>query len=1252
MRTVLSVLGLACCCALPALLLTGSSAKTGPETEKRFPPLKVPAAFKATLFACDPLIEYPSVIAIGPRPGTLFVGIDYMTGLGTEIIRRSEIRLLEDTDHDGYADKISVVAKGFNSIQGLAYHDGAVYVMHAPFLTALRDTDKDKLPDERKHLITGLGLPPEKNPVRLHCANGVVVGHDGWLYLALGDHGCDVRRPEGDRLVLVGGGILRCRPDGKDLHIFATGLRNIYDVALDDKLNVFLRDNENDGGDYMNRQYHSFFGADHGYPYLYYERPAEALPPLADLGRGSSAGGVCYLETTFPAEYRGNLFWCEWGRAVMRAVPRSSGSSFAPLKEIEFAASPPNDPYGFHPTDLVVGHDGSLFVSDWADGQRPKRGRGRIYRIASTAKAAAPSAKNPPKSSPDQWLHDLDSRSYYQRVAAQDALERLGRKVALARVRDALERKSLGVHGRLHALWILARLGGADALEDLLKLARSDPDSSVQAQAVRAVADLTDPGLTQHRLDATRAPDKLAAQLADLAVGRDPQVVLEIVIALGRLGWSDAPQWLRNNLANPDAALKHAAMQTMRRSRNWSALLKFLDLPEREPIRALALQALADQYNTDIAGGLINRLDKDADPGRRLVYADWLARIYKKPGPWVYWGYRPPPRPANSVAWDSTRDIAYVLDRTLADPDRGVRWHVLRRMQRENVPTRPATLAKWLLEDRDSTRVAAVLEAVRAHPAYARREALLSVLRDSKHVVANRLTALDIVVKDVEPSKEGVVFHHVRSLEDGPVLAESIKHLGRRPQLKPTFFLMQKVASQDPAVRAAALLALAELRRPEARQETLKLLNDPDVRVRRAAAFAVEKLGLPQAADALLKLAGDPDAELRRACLDSLRLLREPRVVPLAVVALSSADTEVVALRCLEQLGGPDQALAVVDLTRRHPTTETLLPVARMLTRWGRENPARRAALEKLLAEVQGVSGNLVRWQVAGPLSREAASKLEEKLFAAPKDPRQAFSWTTYFGEGTESRITGTGAAPKEVWLAHSEIIVPEKSAAQFLAAANGKIRIWLDGKLAYERAEPRPYLPDSDRFDASLDNGPHRIAVQLTCSGGPASFHLRFRKKSSSATHEQFTQLALSRPGDPERGKKLFLDTGKSQCLKCHHLDNQGERIGPDLTGIGQRFSRIYLIESLLDPSRSIAPSYESLLVELKDGRVLTGLRLAETAATLTLADQEGKKQDLPLAAIESRRAVPRSIMPENLERQFTADEFVDLIAFLVSRK
>src|SRR5256714_12329205 len=103
--------------------------RTGPLTEKRFPPLRVPAGFKATLFACDPLVEYPSVIALGPRPGTLFVAHDYVTGLGFEIVRRDEVRLLEDADGDGYADRSTLIAEGFNSIQGLDYQAGRLWVM-------------------------------------------------------------------------------------------------------------------------------------------------------------------------------------------------------------------------------------------------------------------------------------------------------------------------------------------------------------------------------------------------------------------------------------------------------------------------------------------------------------------------------------------------------------------------------------------------------------------------------------------------------------------------------------------------------------------------------------------------------------------------------------------------------------------------------------------------------------------------------------------------------------------------------------------------------------------------------------------------------------------------------------------------------------------------------------------------------------------------------------------------------------------
>jgi glucose/arabinose dehydrogenase len=527
----------------------GEPPLTGPETEKRFPPLQVADGFRATLFACDPLIEYPSVLSLGPRPGSMFLAHDYLTGLGIDIVRRDEVRLVEDTDGDGYADKSTVYAAEFQSIQGLAFHDGTVYVMHAPLLTALRDTDGDGVADERRDLLRGLGLPPEENPPRLHCANGVVMGHDGWLYLALGDHGCDVQRPEGDCLVFEGGGILRCRADGRDLHVLSSGLRNIYDVALDEQLNVFVRDNENDGGDYKIRVCYCFFGSDHGYPYLYYERPEEALPPLADLGLGSSAGGVCYLETAFPEPYRGTLFFCEWGRSLVSYQREQHNSWFAPLQQFEFASGAAGDPYGFKPVDVIVDWDGSLLVADWADGQRPKRGRGRVYRLQPSGDGMPPVAtrfaSGPDHSltsvSPEQWLVQLESGSYHARVQAQARLLALGPN-AWNLIRPRMlpsESATLGRLGQLHGVWIAALSLGRDATDDLFELAR-DAEPDVALQAVRALADLYDPVLNQHRLDNMVAP-QLSQRLAEIAQSRDdPRFRREAVIALGRWQWAGA----------------------------------------------------------------------------------------------------------------------------------------------------------------------------------------------------------------------------------------------------------------------------------------------------------------------------------------------------------------------------------------------------------------------------------------------------------------------------------------------------------------------------------------------------------------------------------------------------------------------------------------------------------------------------------------------------------------------------------------
>lgn len=1260
------LLGLGATCAAADL--------TGPQTEQRFPPLKVPAGFKATLFACDPLIEYPSAIALGPAAGSLFVAVDYMTGLGTEIVRRSEIRLIEDTNGDGYADKSTVYADGFNSIEGLTAHAGTVYAMHAPLLTSLRDTDGDGKADVRTDLVKGLGLAPEDNPVRLHCANGLVMGHDGWLYLALGDHGCDVARAEGDRLVFHGGGILRCRPDGRDLHVFATGLRNIYDVALDDELNVFVRDNENDGGDYKIRVCHSFFGADHGYPYLYYERPDEALRPLADLGLGSSAGGICYLERQFPAEYRGNLFFCEWGRSIVRYAPARAGSSFGPVGEIEFAAGAETDPYGFKPTDLVVERDGSLIVADWADGQRPRRGRGRIYRIQFAGDAPPnetrqfPGSVEQPLSS---LVKQLDSPSYFVRFQAQDEISA---RDAVATIIDAFDGGKLGPQGQLHAVWVLARNGSGAAREQLFRLVASHADPRVQAQAVRALADLVDPVLAQHRLDVGPGDSETASRLAGLAGGKDLRVLREIVVALGRLRWAPFPVWLQKALppststaANPldsDAALAHAAMQSLRRSGNWSAALSWLDLPDSDPLRRIALRAAAERAIPELAAGLIARL-RDNNPERRRDCADLLTRIHKQPAAWVYWGYRPPPRAPNTVAWEHTAAIEQALDALLIDPNPAVRLAVLLRMQREKIPAELTTLARWLQTERNAEAVAAILNTVRDHPREQIHPLLSGVVTARDHAPANRLAALSQLADGLDDAGSVRLLTLAAAVEDGPVLAALLRPMGQYPRLDSSRLLIGKLQSADPGVRSAAVGAISALRLTAAGDAVRRLLDDPEATVRQAAAAAMGPLEVPAAKDDLLRLTADTSGDVRRASLDALRILKEPRAITPAVAGLGDRQTHTAALELLRELGTPEQLPAVIEAAHRDPSPEVTDLTIRLLSRWSQSGDlplSRQSELEREMAALQGRTGLLLRWRIVGPLAEAAADSLAETLNrseATAQDRRTSLQTSQVrFAAGLDGRLDLVGPekppaeAPGNVWLAVSDVAVTETTLVQFLGAAHGTLHVWLDGKRLHRRDETRTLQPDSDRFEGTLREGANRLVLQIAGPAAGAAFQLRFRRKNSTAEFETLAQAALTRPGNAERGSKIFFDQTRSQCSKCHRIGEQGERIGPELTGIGNRFSRIHLIESILEPSRAVAPGFQSVAVLLQNGRVVTGIRLTESETTLTLGDNQGQKHEIRKHEIEQQQPQTQSIMPEGLTKLLTTDQFVDLIAFLASQK
>ena len=140
-----------------------------------------------------------------------------------------------------------------------------------------------------------------------------------------------------------------------------------------------------------------------------------------------------------------------------------------------------------------------------------------------------------------------------------------------------------------------------------------------------------------------------------------------------------------------------------------------------------------------------------------------------------------------------------------------------------------------------------------------------------------------------------------------------------------------------------------------------------------------------------------------------------------------------------------------------------------------------------------------------------------------------------------------------------------------------------------------------------------------------------------------------LSR-GDVARGRLIFTANAAAQCKNCHKAGDVGETVGPDLTKIGTKYNKPALLDQILEPSKTIEPQYATYLLETKDGRVLSGLAVERTKDAVVLKDAQGKT--IKVASAEIDRLVPqsRSLMPELLLRDLTAQQVADLLEFLAS--
>jgi glucose/arabinose dehydrogenase len=300
--------------------------------------------------------------------------------------RQGNVYRLGDADGDGVFEQTNDFASGFEAITGLLVtDDGTLYVSSTGRITTVRDTDGDGSGDQSLGIITGL-------PNGRHQNNGMAIGPDGKLYITNGST-CDDCL-EGDERSAA---ILQSNVDGSDLRVYASGLRNPYDIAFDAQGQLWSTDNGSDAPCATDDELNLIVdGGDYGWPYGNdgCDNTTDGTPPMASLGLHTAGTGItAYAGTQFPIEYtstpfatvRGSLFATPdpYDRVLLQiqgnpAFGRGDTTPQPATATVQEFGS------GFkHPIDVYADTDGTLLVLDYGSDD-PNALDGTLYRIIYT----------------------------------------------------------------------------------------------------------------------------------------------------------------------------------------------------------------------------------------------------------------------------------------------------------------------------------------------------------------------------------------------------------------------------------------------------------------------------------------------------------------------------------------------------------------------------------------------------------------------------------------------------------------------------------------------------------------------------------------------------------------------------------------------------------------------------------------------------------------------------------------------------
>lgn len=547
---------------------------------------------------------------------------------------------MRDTDHDGRADQVTEFVKDVDSPRGLVWDHDRLYLIHPPDISVYIDSDGDGVADQEKTLIKGIAFGFKDRPAD-HTTNGLSLGIDGWLYIAGGDFGfMDAVGTDGKHLQNRGGGVIRFRPDGTGLEMFSYGTRNILGTPISPILDIFARDNTNDGGGWDVR-FHHFTGLeDHGYPRLYMNFSDEIIKPLADYGGGSGCGAVYLSEPGFAAKWNNAPLTCDWGTgALWHHSVKPMGATF------EEVAKPEPLIRMTRPTDADVDGMSHLYQASWKGATFKWQGPdvGYIVRIAPKGYTPEP-LPDFEKTTDSELINLLESPSQVRTLEAQRTLLRRPGNTAMKEGLLAVAKNpNKPLAARVAALYAITQraVKGSAAASVIDAVRPLATDEKMQRFVLRALADA---GLDEFEKGKATAPVDLYMKGLTSA---EPRTRLEAIVGATRQKMTSLAPQIAGLLGDSDPVVAHTAFRCLSMLGTAAPCFAVLDNPQSSKEQRLgAERALMRMHQAAVVDGLLSRLSHVTDPSLREGLLAALCRLYFQEGPWKgdSWGTRPDTR--------------------------------------------------------------------------------------------------------------------------------------------------------------------------------------------------------------------------------------------------------------------------------------------------------------------------------------------------------------------------------------------------------------------------------------------------------------------------------------------------------------------------------------------------------------------------------------------------------------------------------